>query len=101
MAQGTPVVSTAELGTRSILTEGCGAFVVPEDEEAFAAAAATAISLDKNDPRRRQLLAHAESWASLAMARRLLAFYEQVLEGARATTCDNGRPARVPLADSR
>jgi glycosyltransferase involved in cell wall biosynthesis len=101
MAQGTPVVSTAELGTRSILTEGCGAFVVPEDEEAFAAAATTAISLDKNDPRRRQLLAHAGSWASLAMARRLLAFYEKVLEGARATTCDNGRPARVPLADSR
>src|SRR4051812_34699027 len=28
MAQGTPVVSTAELGTRSILTPGCGAFVV-------------------------------------------------------------------------
>ena len=30
MAQGTPVVSTAELGTRSILTPDCGAFVVPE-----------------------------------------------------------------------
>src|SRR4030095_1672017 len=35
MAQGTPVVSTAELGTRSILTPGCGAFVVPEDESPF------------------------------------------------------------------
>ena len=34
MAQGTPVVSTAELGTRSILTPDCGAFVVPEEESA-------------------------------------------------------------------
>ncbi len=77
MAQGTPVVSTAELGTRSILTEGCGAFVVPEDEEAFATAVTAAIGLGKDDPRRGQLLAHAQSWASQAMARRLMAFYEK------------------------
>ena len=38
MAQGTPVVSTAELGTRSILTPDCGAFVVPEAGGSFAAA---------------------------------------------------------------
>ena len=38
MAQGAPVVSTAELGTRSILKPGCGALVVPEEEGAFAAA---------------------------------------------------------------
>ena len=43
MAQGTPVVSTAELGTRSILTADCGAFVVPEEEETFAAAVAEAL----------------------------------------------------------
>ena len=30
MAQGAPVVSTAELGTRSILKPGCGALVVEE-----------------------------------------------------------------------
>ena len=82
MAQGTPVVSTAELGTRSILTEGCGASVVPEDEEAFAAATFEAISLGKDDPRRRQRLAHAGSWASLAMARRLISFYDRVRQGA-------------------
>jgi len=91
MAQGTPVVSTAELGTRSILTEGCGAFVVPEDEEAFARAAIEAISLGPDDPRRRQLLAHAESWASLAMARRLVAFYDKVREGAKAALRKDGR----------
>jgi glycosyltransferase involved in cell wall biosynthesis len=81
MAQGTPVVSTAELGTRSILTPGCGAFVVPEDESTFAMAVIAAISLGVNDPRRAQLLGHAESWASQAMARRLISFYERVLAG--------------------
>src|SRR5215831_12670239 len=81
MAQGTPVVSTAELGTRSILTEGCGAFVVPEEQQAFAAAVLDALALGKDDPRRRQLHAQAESWASQAMARRLIAFYEKVRAG--------------------
>jgi 1,2-diacylglycerol 3-alpha-glucosyltransferase len=84
MAQGTPVVSTAELGTRSILTEGCGAFVVPEDEETFAAATEQALGVRAGDPRRVQLRAHAESWASQAMARRLIGFYERVLASARA-----------------
>ena len=84
MAQGTPVVSTAELGTRSILTAGCGAFVVPEDEAAFASAVADALQLDASDPRRGQLRAHAETWASQAMARRLVAFYETVRAAAPA-----------------
>ena len=35
MAQGTPVVSTAELGTRSILTADSGAYVVPEEEDSL------------------------------------------------------------------
>jgi glycosyltransferase involved in cell wall biosynthesis len=78
MAQGTPVVSTAELGTRSILTPASGAFVVPEDEAMFAVAVAEALELAPNAPRRAQLRAHAESWASLAMARRLVTFYERV-----------------------
>jgi 1,2-diacylglycerol 3-alpha-glucosyltransferase len=91
MAQGTPVVSTAELGTRSILTEGCGAFVVPEDEQTFANAAAAAISLGPDDPRRRQLLAHAESWASLAMARRLVSFYDKVRGDAKVALLKDGR----------
>ena len=78
MAQGTPVVSIAELGTRSILTADSGAFVVPEEEEAFAAAVFEALALAPDAPRRAQLRAHAESWASLAMARRLVSFYERV-----------------------
>jgi 1,2-diacylglycerol 3-alpha-glucosyltransferase len=78
MAQGTPVVSTAELGTRSILTPESGAFVVPEEEDAFAAAVVEALELAPGAARRTQLRAHAESWASLSMARRLADFYERV-----------------------
>ena len=78
MAQGTPVVSTAELGTRSILTADCGAYVVPEEEETFAAAVAEAMQLPADSPRRAQLRAHAETWASFAMAQRLASFYERV-----------------------
>jgi glycosyltransferase involved in cell wall biosynthesis len=78
MAQGTPVVSTAELGTRSILAPGCGAFIVPEDEHVFAANVVQALTLGPDDARRASLRAHAESWASGAMAARLLEFYERV-----------------------
>jgi len=83
MAQGTPVVSTAELGTRSILTPGCGAFVVPEDEASFAAATLQALDLSREDPRRAELLAHARTWASQSMARRLISFYERVCTDSR------------------
>ena len=78
MAQATPVVSTAELGTRSILTADCGARVVPEQEEAFAAAVVETLKLPKDAPCRAQLRAHAEGWASLSMARRLVQLYQRV-----------------------
>lgn len=79
MAQGTPVVSTAELGTRSILTPDCGAFVVREDEADFATRVLEALQLPADAPRRAQLRLHAESWASVALARRLAGFYERVI----------------------
>ena len=98
MAQGTPVVSTAELGTRSILTAGCGAFVVPEEEELSPPRSPTRWQLAPESPRRAQLRAHAESWASLAMARRLMAFYEKVC-APQADVCD--RRESAVLADRR
>jgi glycosyltransferase involved in cell wall biosynthesis len=97
MAQGTPVVSTAELGTHSILTPGCGAFIVPEDEEPFAAAVAQALALPGEDARRGELLAHAQAWASQAMARRLIAFYEKVRAKSQHALHETGRgPAGAP-----
>jgi len=92
MAQGTPVVSTAELGTRSILTPDCGAFVVGEEEEAFAAAVMQALRLAPDAPRRAQLRAHAESWGSAAMARRLQSFYEKIRTGSHRDPVSSGAP---------
>jgi len=84
MAQGAPVVSTAELGTRSILASGCGALIVPEQQQQFAAAVVRVLS----DARLRAALAargraYARNWSSAAMARRLAELYAE-LRAARA-----------------
>ena len=76
MAQGAPVVSTAELGTRSILKPGCGALVVAEIESEFASAAARVLQ----DAGLRSELAergraYARNWSSAVMARRLTDLY--------------------------
>ena len=80
MAQGTPVVSTAHLGTRSILVPGSGALVVPEEEEDAFAAAVVRVLGDAN--LRQELgkrgLAYARQWSSAAMARRLAELYGQL-----------------------
>jgi 1,2-diacylglycerol 3-alpha-glucosyltransferase len=79
MAQGAALVSTAELGTKSILTPGCGAVVVEENVDAFAAAA---VQVLQNPALKQQLSqqsrAHAEKWSSHSTARRLADLYESV-----------------------
>jgi 1,2-diacylglycerol 3-alpha-glucosyltransferase len=79
MAQGTPIVSTARLGAASILVPDSGAVVVPEELHAFAAAVVRVLG----DPGLRAELgacgrAHARSWSSDAMARRLAALYGEL-----------------------
>jgi len=89
MAQGAAVVSTAELGARSILVPASGALVVPEDQGAFAAAVVRVL----RDPELRGGLsargrAFARTWSSLAMARRLAQLYGELPRaprGVRAT----------------
>ena len=85
MAQGTPVVSTAELGTRSILLPESGALVVPEERDAFAAAVVRVLT---DAELRAQLAArgraYARTWSSAAMASRLAQLYAEVA-GARRT----------------
>lgn len=76
MAQGTPVVSTAVMGTVDVLSGAAGATVVEEDEAGFAAAVAALL----RDPVRRSVLAglareDARRWSSRAMAERLVAVY--------------------------
>jgi 1,2-diacylglycerol 3-alpha-glucosyltransferase len=87
MAQGAPVVSTAKLGTRSIVKAGCGAILVAEELNEFAAAAVRVLQ----DRQLRRTLAdegrlYARDWSSLCMARRLAELYRRTrqLAGARA-----------------
>ena len=84
MAQGTPVVSVAELGTWDVLREGCGARIAREEEADFVAKLLPLL-LDRSNrdalgTRARQW---AEQWSSRTQARRLIEFYEGVL-GARS-----------------
>jgi 1,2-diacylglycerol 3-alpha-glucosyltransferase len=79
MAQGAPVVSTAELGTRSILLPGSGALIVPEQPEEFAAAVVRVL----REPALRAGLAargraYARSWSSVVMAVRLAQLYAEL-----------------------
>jgi 1,2-diacylglycerol 3-alpha-glucosyltransferase len=84
LAQGRPVVSTAHLGTTSILQAGCGARVAPERAEAFAQAIADVLE----DPARAARLSeqahrYAQTWASNRMAARLAGLYQELVQSAR------------------
>lgn len=91
MAQGAPLVSTAHLGTRSILKHGCGALIAPEEIGAFAAA--TVRVLQDADLRARlaeEGRRYAAEWSSLAMARRLQELYRSIIpqSGLHAAAAD-------------
>jgi 1,2-diacylglycerol 3-alpha-glucosyltransferase len=79
LAQGRPVVSTAHLGTASILQAGCGARVAPEKADVFAQAIADILE----DPARAarlsaQAKSYAQGWASNLMAWRLAELYRDL-----------------------
>ncbi len=85
MAQGTPVVAIAELGTASILIEGEGAMIAPEDEVVFMQKVRSLLV----NPVHRQHLgergrAYVQSkWSALRQAERMVTFYADLI-GARA-----------------
>ncbi|HEY6452475.1 MAG TPA: glycosyltransferase [Steroidobacteraceae bacterium] len=79
LAQGIPVVSTAILGTASILQPGCGARVAPEKADVFAQTVLDIL----DDPQRAAKLAaqarvYAASWTSTNMAWRLAELYREL-----------------------
>jgi 1,2-diacylglycerol 3-alpha-glucosyltransferase len=79
MAQGAPVVSTAELGTRSILKPGCGALVVEENRDEFATAVIRVLqdgNLQKDLGKRGRT--YAKTWSSASMAHRLADLYDTI-----------------------
>lgn len=82
MAQGTPVVAIAELGTKSILIEGEGALIAPEDEVVFAEKVHRLLTDRKL---RQQLSTKAlayvqQKWTSRVQAERLVDFYQDLTQ---------------------
>jgi len=108
MAQGCAIVSTACLGTVSILQNGSGARVAPENPAVFAQAVIDLLD-DPPQARHRGELArtYARGWGSAAMAARLRQFYAE--RGARvkidpepaATAASGESNERQACLDSR
>jgi len=82
MAQGTPVVGIAELGTASILSEGQGAMIASEDTVEFSNKVATLIE----DRTQRDLLSKKAKdyafcvWSAEVQAQRMANFYQKTVE---------------------
>jgi 1,2-diacylglycerol 3-alpha-glucosyltransferase len=84
MAQACPVVSTAYLGTASILQPGCGARVAPDEPAGFAQAVVGL--LDEPERAARcgvQGQVYARGWTSALMATRMHEFYADVCARAK------------------
>jgi glycosyltransferase involved in cell wall biosynthesis len=81
MAQGTPVVAIAELGTASILIEGKGALISTENESEFVQKVHSILI----NPQRRQQLSEAafdyaqKKWSAEIQAERMLKYYMLVV----------------------
>ena len=86
MALGTPVISTAVMGTREVLCPGHGCLIAEEHEAEFAA---QTIKLLKNPILRAELSQqarqYARQWSAPVLAQRLLTFYEQTMTAYRAS----------------
>lgn len=81
MAQGVPVVSIAEMGTRDVLREGQGVHIAHEEVEDFAGKVLDLFA----DPEGREVLgqlgrSYAQSWSAGSMAERMLKFYSRVID---------------------
>ena len=80
MAQGTPVVAIAELGTASILVEGEGAMIAPDNIHGFAEKVSYLIA---HPAKRKALGRKAKSyamnrWTASVQAERLVKFYKTI-----------------------
>jgi glycosyltransferase involved in cell wall biosynthesis len=83
MAQGVPVVSTAELGTRDVLMEGQGVWIAKEDLNDFTQKVVKMLG----DSDARLTLSqtgrvYAQGWSASKQAERMIEFYRAVLAAA-------------------
>jgi 1,2-diacylglycerol 3-alpha-glucosyltransferase len=72
----------AEMGTKSILFEGQGALIAPQDEKVFAGRVLELL----NNPEYRHALGekahgYARHWSAYHMAERMMQFYRKVIAG--------------------
>ncbi|WP_052177827.1 glycosyltransferase [Methylotenera sp. G11] len=83
MAQGTPVVAIAELGTASILVEGQGALIAPDHIEGFAEKVHQLLKYpqDRYELGKAALVYASENWTAKLQAERMLNFYHHLKSG--------------------
>lgn len=80
MAQGVPVVSTAELGTRDVLRDGVGVWVAREDVADFSGKVVKMLGdIDVRKKLGESGRDYAHTWSAIRQAERMLAFYQSVL----------------------
>ena len=79
MAQGVPVVSTAELGTRDVLQDGAGVWIAQEELSDFSS---NVVKMLDHAHVRSELgelgRAYANEWSSARQANKMLAFYDSI-----------------------
>ena len=87
LAQGTPVVSTAVMGTADVLRNAKGAIKSVEEIETFAQHCASLLN-DRNlrDTLAAQAPDDANEWSSRVMALRLTAIYENIVSNHKASS---------------
>ena len=87
LAQGTPVVSTAVMGTADVLRNAKGAIKSVEEIETFAQHCASLLN-DRNlrDTLAAQAPDDAKEWSSRVMALRLIAIYENIVSNHKASS---------------
>ncbi|MGB5832242.1 MAG: glycosyltransferase [Thiohalocapsa sp.] len=87
-ALGTPVVSTAVMGTREVLKDGEGCLIAEDDEAEFAANCVRLLTDSAlRDALGAKAVRYAKGWSASAMAARMLDLYERVtsFDGRRST----------------
>lgn len=101
MAQGTPVVAIAELGTASILIEGMGALIAPDNVEGFAERVHQLLlhPQERYELGKSALSYASENWTAKLQAERMLHFYHHLISAHQEKSAQAALP--MSLADSQ
>lgn len=94
MAQGTPVVAIAELGTASILIEGVGALIAPDNAQGFAARVDELLQHPEQcyELGKSALRYASENWTARRQAERMLHFYHHLISVHQQNSAQSALP---------